>query len=258
MTLSVEKYNALRHLIRVQVQANLPSSVKPKIHLLRLRLSRVCSVQNKARTLLRLASEDVCEVLRGLWQPSSRLLPALSQSGLATLTCFTPAYVVTMRGIRRPEMEHSSPAPAGGLTSSTTLDDPEVLLYSALAVSLLLLLTSLSLALFIFMRRKRRQPGEPARTERKHYPQRAVRLGHGVREQCVAKSKHQPADPCPTETCVCVHCFPELSAPAHRPNFHQPALQQPVDQQGPLWTQQRMRTESAREEQEEAAGAWRQ
>nr|XP_057917858.1 tumor necrosis factor receptor superfamily member 13B [Doryrhamphus excisus] len=90
-------------------------------------------------------------------------------------------------------------------------EDPTVLIYSLLALCLVLLLSSLCFAVVLFLR------GSRARII---LDQECVdKRGHGVRGQrgptdCVAHPSRATDESIPTETSVCVHCFPDFAAVA--------------------------------------------
>uniref|UniRef100_A0A3B5K825 TNFR-Cys domain-containing protein n=1 Tax=Takifugu rubripes TaxID=31033 RepID=A0A3B5K825_TAKRU len=78
----------------------------------------------------------------------------------------------------------------------TRLEEPTLLLYPLLAVSLVLLVSSLSLALVVFLKGSRNSRSKEFNSD---HP----------------TSYDQSDDSSPTETCVCVHCFPDLKALSH-------------------------------------------
>ncbi|XP_069012247.1 tumor necrosis factor receptor superfamily member 13B [Embiotoca jacksoni] len=125
------------------------------------------------------------------------------------------------------------------------LEDSAILLYSLLALSLVLLLTSLSLALAVFLRRRKVAASEPGPAEGTDHRQECAvqpgqELGFPGRQSSKDYAPSYPAnrepsdDSIPTETCVCVHCFPDLTAlgqtngkPLRAPfSFYQPAVLQ--------------------------------
>ncbi|XP_035469416.1 tumor necrosis factor receptor superfamily member 13B [Scophthalmus maximus] len=147
-----------------------------------------------------------------------------------------------------------------GLSVPTALEDSSIFLYSLLALCTLLLFSSLSLALAIFLRGSRAKASHPAPKEAKHNRGCVVRpgeevgrpggqLGQTKSKDFVTSSScptdREPSDDSsPTETCVCVHCFPDLRAlgqgsdrPPRAPlTFFQPPVLPLVQGAGPLWT----------------------
>uniref|UniRef100_A0A3Q3WBI4 TACI cysteine-rich domain-containing protein n=1 Tax=Mola mola TaxID=94237 RepID=A0A3Q3WBI4_MOLML len=122
--------------------------------------------------------------------------------------------------------------------------DPILLLYLLLALSMVLLFTSLSLALVVFLRRARAESSNPGPKEAKHNQECRVQHGQEVGQpgqsfkgKCgMDKSQRPQSNPktttsysknhnisirclyfvsIPTETCICVHCFPDLKALSH-------------------------------------------
>ncbi|KAK2820945.1 hypothetical protein Q5P01_023904 [Channa striata] len=111
-----------------------------------------------------------------------------------------------------------------GLAVTTALEDSNILLYSLLALCMLLVVSSLSLAMAVFPRRPRTTPTQGSK-EDNHKDKCVVKLGeevglpHGqqrAKEFLTNPSRpidREPSeDSSPTETCVCVHCFPDLKA----------------------------------------------
>ncbi|KAM3592779.1 uncharacterized protein V6R79_024958 [Siganus canaliculatus] len=112
------------------------------------------------------------------------------------------------------------------------LGDPTFLLYPLLALCLSLVFTSLSLALVVFLRGSRIKPPKPGSKEIKHIQECVVQPGQetaqagshlGQRSKDFPTNSrwpidHEPLDESsPTETCVCVHCFPDLKALRNHP-----------------------------------------
>ncbi|XP_029953456.1 tumor necrosis factor receptor superfamily member 13B [Salarias fasciatus] len=140
------------------------------------------------------------------------------------------------------------------------LEGSAVLLYSLLAVCMLLLFSSLCLALAVLLRGKKAKSADPAPSEggsreAKYAVQPRQEFGFpGIREGRNTKaSPTHPAcrtgseaahDSIPTETCVCVHCFPDLKSPSQandRPpgarTSYQSSTPQRTYNSGPLWTE---------------------
>ncbi|KAM7382083.1 hypothetical protein PAMA_012789 [Pampus argenteus] len=114
-----------------------------------------------------------------------------------------------------------------GIAPLTTQEDSTVLLYSFLALCMVLLLSSLCLALVVFLRGTRARISKQGPKKANHTQERVVRPGQevgqpGGQQQRSSKDSvtnssrptdHMPSeDSNPTETCVCVHCFPDLTA----------------------------------------------
>ncbi|XP_031699092.1 tumor necrosis factor receptor superfamily member 13B [Anarrhichthys ocellatus] len=154
-----------------------------------------------------------------------------------------------------------------GLLVPTALEDSTILLYSLLALSMMLLFSSLSLAFAVLLRGARAKTSKPGPKGANH-PQPGQEVGQpGKRSKdLVSNSNHttdrEPSyDSSPTETCVCVHCFPDLKAlgqgndrPLRAPfSFYQQAVlhKSPIQKRGPLWTEENLYT-SGLEVQEEA------
>ncbi|XP_075889972.1 uncharacterized protein tnfrsf13b isoform X2 [Nelusetta ayraudi] len=106
------------------------------------------------------------------------------------------------------------------------LDNSTLLVYSLLAVSLLLLLLSLSLALGVFLRgdgaktpEPRPQEGGNAKESVIQHVQEDGQPPQSSKETAPNYSyptEQEPSDDSiPTETCVCVHCFPDLKSVVH-------------------------------------------
>ncbi|XP_041714114.2 tumor necrosis factor receptor superfamily member 13B-like [Coregonus clupeaformis] len=117
------------------------------------------------------------------------------------------------------------------------LPNSAILVYSLLGLSLALLLLTLSLALLVLLRRA------SARGRRTGATQSSHNQGRGSKEaqepnQHSQSSKDSLMDPSlpqlnsvtaghlssPTETCVCVHCFPDLRVPGRGEKQQRPPL----------------------------------
>ncbi|KAM8836248.1 tumor necrosis factor receptor superfamily member 13B isoform 2-T2 [Spinachia spinachia] len=147
-------------------------------------------------------------------------------------------------------------------------EDSTIALYSLLALSMMLLCCSLSLAFVVLMRRVRAKTSNPGPKGANHQPP-GQDIGQSQRssKDLVAHAEHTtdwepPYDSNPTETCVCVHCFPDLKSlgqgndrpPAAPSSFYQQAVlhQSAFQQRGPLWSEENL-SSSGLEVQEEAA-----
>ncbi|XP_075996140.1 uncharacterized protein tnfrsf13b isoform X3 [Genypterus blacodes] len=130
------------------------------------------------------------------------------------------------------------------------LEDPSVLLYSLLALSMVLLLSSLSLALLVFIKAARMKTAKQERQEEEggreggavQPSQEVSGWRRSSRGAPTNLSLFRPADgelsedSIPTETCACVQCFPELRAPSTGDDrqqgaafsFYQQAVHQPA------------------------------
>ncbi|CAG5909825.1 unnamed protein product [Menidia menidia] len=108
----------------------------------------------------------------------------------------------------------------------TKTDDFSILLYSLLAVSMLLVFISLALALVAFLKGRRAklrstEPMEAPQNRPNCVVQPITKLDIPVGLATMSPNDiqtspgsppncEQPDDSSPTETCVCVHCFPDL------------------------------------------------
>ncbi|XP_039991521.1 tumor necrosis factor receptor superfamily member 13B [Xiphias gladius] len=105
--------------------------------------------------------------------------------------------------------------------------DSSVFLYSLLALCMVLLFSSLSLALVVFLRGPRTKTSNPGPKEANHIQERVVQPGQEVGlpggqlgqsskdfvQSSSCPTDREPSDDSsPTETCVCIHCFPDLKA----------------------------------------------
>ncbi|XP_058477435.1 tumor necrosis factor receptor superfamily member 13B [Solea solea] len=174
--------------------------------------------------------------------------PQCSQHCLTTSPLGTSKTLKVTSRLRRP----------GDLSPPVSLDETTtVLLYSLLALCLLLLFSSFSLALTVFLRRSRGKTATLAAKATTHKRERAVLPGEEVgvpqrqpaltSKDCLTTSRHPTEQRAaldkssPTETCVCVHCFPDLRDNDRPPKvssaLHQPAaLPQAIQDDRPLWT----------------------
>ncbi|KAM4524016.1 uncharacterized protein tnfrsf13b [Odontesthes bonariensis] len=157
------------------------------------------------------------------------------------------------------------------------LDDFSVLLYSLLAVSMVLLFFSLTLALVVLIRGRQAKPttmGPTTGTEHKQNcvvqpgPERNFPVSQaGMSSKGFQTSSSYPAyreqsdDSSPTETCVCVHCFPDLRIlcqDSHRPlrtPYQQAVLHKGLVQNGdPVCTEGSLYISGLRVQEEAAVG----
>uniref|UniRef100_A0A673APR6 TNFR-Cys domain-containing protein n=1 Tax=Sphaeramia orbicularis TaxID=375764 RepID=A0A673APR6_9TELE len=125
-----------------------------------------------------------------------------------------------------------TPGPMG-LVGLTVLDSA-LPLYLLLALCTVLLLSSLFLALGVFVRRTTSSKSSKAEPEvDTSNTEVVVQLGQGVNQpgrstkgDSSRPPEHEPLDDSsPTETCVCVHCFPDLKALSQG---HDPTLRTPL------------------------------
>uniref|UniRef100_A0A3Q3RFR1 TNF receptor superfamily member 13B n=1 Tax=Mastacembelus armatus TaxID=205130 RepID=A0A3Q3RFR1_9TELE len=110
------------------------------------------------------------------------------------------------------------------LSVPIALEDSTIVLYSLLALCMVLLVSSLSLALAIFPKRSRAKPSKPRPKEADHNQESVIQPGQEVgfpgcqlqqnsKGYSIRPTDREPSDDSiPTETCVCVHCFPDLKA----------------------------------------------
>ncbi|XP_061822126.1 tumor necrosis factor receptor superfamily member 13B isoform X1 [Nerophis lumbriciformis] len=127
--------------------------------------------------------------------------------------------------------------------SGLSVEDSSVLVYSLMALCMGLLLASLSVALAIFLRR--------SKARRSTDQERVNKACQGVAERgprdCVARLSGAADGTRPTETSVCVHCFPDFTAVdderLHRdPLTHDVLNHTRIQHQRPLWTADRSHT----------------
>ncbi|KAM7371179.1 hypothetical protein PAMP_010670 [Pampus punctatissimus] len=162
---------------------------------------------------------------------------------------------------------------------ATAQEDSTVLLYSFLALCMVFLLSSLCLALAVFLRGARARISKQGPKTANHTQERVVRPGQevgqlGGQQQRSSKDSltnssrltdHMPSeDSNPTETCVCVHCFPDLTALAQgsdRPLRAPYSFYQQIDFQqakiqngGPVRTEESLHTSGLEVQQEAAVG----
>ncbi|XP_071386164.1 tumor necrosis factor receptor superfamily member 13B [Centroberyx affinis] len=139
--------------------------------------------------------------------------------------------------------------------------DSTILIHSLLAVCVALLLSSLCVAFAVFLKktRARTKTSGPGPAATKQAQEGAVKLGQEVglpgwstkgfqTDSNIFHPTEPAGDSSPTETCVCVHCFPDLRAPDQGEErllgppfsfYQQAVLQRAKPQEGqPLWTQE--------------------
>ncbi|KAA8581069.1 tumor necrosis factor receptor superfamily member 13B [Etheostoma spectabile] len=142
-----------------------------------------------------------------------------------------------------------------GTSGLTALEDSTILFYSLLALCMLLLFSSLSLASAVLLRRARAKTSKPGPKEANYNLESVVqqgqevgRPGQGSKDFVPDSNRTRDREPSndslPTETCVCVHCFPDLKGlgqgndrPPRAPfSFYQ----QPVLHRGPVWAEENL------------------
>ncbi|KAL3051068.1 hypothetical protein OYC64_001361 [Pagothenia borchgrevinki] len=146
--------------------------------------------------------------------------------------------------------------------------DSTILLYSLLALCIMLLLSSLSLALAVLVRGGKAKTSNQKPKEAKQKQGREVQTWEEV-IQPGRSSKDFPTysnqstddttyDSCPTETCVCVHCFPDLKTLGNqRSSFSVPQQQRAQTlKPGPVWINQNYNLSGVQQQQQEAAVGW--
>ncbi|KAM4715142.1 uncharacterized protein tnfrsf13b [Anableps anableps] len=158
--------------------------------------------------------------------------------------------------------------------------DPAIQLYALLAVCVVLLLSSLCLALVVFLRRGKAKNSNTRPTSNKDQKQMsAVQPGQesvfpesqtGRSPKDFPPSSTYPTcrepseDSYPTETCVCVHCFPDLrglSQESNRPqrppySFYQQGIlhRAHIQNGGSLWAGGSLHSSGPEVQQEAAVG----
>ncbi|XP_070707302.1 tumor necrosis factor receptor superfamily member 13B [Pempheris klunzingeri] len=162
------------------------------------------------------------------------------------------------------------------LSAATALTGSTIVFYSLLTLCMVLLLASFSLAFMTFQRRARRKISNPQPKEENHNHecvikpvQRVGQPGGQPRQSSkdFATNASRPADrepsddSSPTETCVCVHCFPDLKAlgqgndrPLRAPYsqaVHHGTL---IQNGGPIWTEENLYTSEQGVQVEAAVG----
>ncbi|XP_030611456.1 tumor necrosis factor receptor superfamily member 13B isoform X2 [Archocentrus centrarchus] len=162
----------------------------------------------------------------------------------------------------------------------STLKDSDLIIYSVLAVCLALLLSSLFLALVAFLRGGKAKTSTPGSTQgnksKKKSEGRPVKetvfpakqLGKISKDLLTSPScsvNLEPSDDSlPTETCVCVHCFPDMNMRGQATSrplrdsslFYQQAVLQRAQNQygGPCWTEPSFQTYGMKVQEEAAVG----
>ncbi|XP_038592559.1 tumor necrosis factor receptor superfamily member 13B-like [Micropterus salmoides] len=169
----------------------------------------------------------------------------------------------------------SIPSHVPGTVVPTALEESSILLYSLLALSMVLLFSSLALAMAVLLKRSRAKTSNLRTKEADHKQESVVQPGQEVGQSGYYASDfvtnssrltdREPSDECsPTETCVCVHCFPDLKALGqgndrlHRAPFSlysPPFLQRAqMQKEDPLWTQVDLYTDGMEVHEEAAVG----
>ncbi|KAK5850455.1 hypothetical protein PBY51_001335 [Eleginops maclovinus] len=153
------------------------------------------------------------------------------------------------------------------LSVPTALEDSTILLYSLVALCIMLLLSSLSLALAVLVRGAKaktsnQRPKEARQQQGRKEVTQPERSSKGFQENSNHPSEFEPTyDSSPTETCVCVHCFPDLKALSQgnqrapysvhqQPSLHRAQTLKP----GPVWTEQNLQNCEHRLQEEAAVG----
>nr|XP_033466696.1 tumor necrosis factor receptor superfamily member 13B [Epinephelus lanceolatus] len=157
----------------------------------------------------------------------------------------------------------------------TTLEDSTILLYSLLGLCMVLLFSSLSLALVVFVRKTKAKTSNSGPREANHNQESVVQMGQEVGRpgqsstdfitNSYRTTDRKPSyDSSPTETCICVHCFPDLKAlgqgndrPPRAPYtfYQQPAIHKAQFQNGgPVWTEENLYTSGMEMQEEPALG----
>ncbi|XP_077360059.1 uncharacterized protein tnfrsf13b [Festucalex cinctus] len=118
--------------------------------------------------------------------------------------CHTP---VTTK--KHPVQVTSHHLHGSGLSVQTALEDSTIFLYALLALCMLLVLSSLLLALVVFLRRRRAQMNPNLEAVRQG--QGSAQRGSNSKDLMAHASgaTEPPDESSPTETCVCVHCYPD-------------------------------------------------
>ncbi|XP_077406675.1 tumor necrosis factor receptor superfamily member 13B [Vanacampus margaritifer] len=152
---------------------------------------------------------------------------------------------------------------ASGLSEQTTLEDSTIFLYALLALCMLLVLSSLLLALVVFLRRRRAQtnPNQATVRQGRADAQRRGQLGSNAKDFMATEPSDESS---PTETCVCVHCYPDPTtvggnnkAPSRAPGTYdqQAVLHHALMlNQCPLWAQNASHTSTLEEYDESMVG----
>uniref|UniRef100_A0A3B4YGK1 TNFR-Cys domain-containing protein n=1 Tax=Seriola lalandi dorsalis TaxID=1841481 RepID=A0A3B4YGK1_SERLL len=144
----------------------------------------------------------------------------------------------------------------------TALGDSTILLYSLLALCMVLLFSSLSLTLAVFLRGSGARASNPGPKKVNHKQERLIQPGEEVglpggqlRQTSKVRSltslstdyvtHSRSNDSSPTETCVCIHCFPDLKPLAQGNDrlLRAPVLPRGQAQNGgPLWAEKSLHT----------------
>ncbi|XP_033988986.1 tumor necrosis factor receptor superfamily member 13B isoform X2 [Trematomus bernacchii] len=134
--------------------------------------------------------------------------------------------------------------------------DSTILLYSLLALCIMLLLSSLSLALAVLVRGGKAKTSNQKPKEAKQKQGREVQTWEEVIQPGRSSKDDTTYDSCPTETCVCVHCFPDLKTFGNqRSSFSVPQQQRAQTlKPGPVWINQNQNLSGVQQQQEAAVG----
>ncbi|CAB1311953.1 unnamed protein product [Coregonus sp. 'balchen'] len=99
------------------------------------------------------------------------------------------------------------------------LPNSVILVYSLLGLCLALLLLTLSVALLVLLRRARAMGPRPGATQNSHTQDCLMDPSLPQLNSVTASRSSSP-----TETCVCVHCFPDLGVPGRGEKKQRPPL----------------------------------
>ncbi|XP_068161739.1 tumor necrosis factor receptor superfamily member 13B [Antennarius striatus] len=160
---------------------------------------------------------------------------------------------------------------------STSLESSTILLYHLLALCLVLLFSSLCLALVVFQRGAKAKTPNSRPKKANHNQKCVVQHGQEVTQLCCqlgrisndygTKSNHpvdcEPIeDSSPTETCVCIHCFPEMKVsgqendrlPKAPFSLYPQVVLHKANNPGPVWTEGNVLASGQQAQQEAAVG----
>ncbi|XP_024913803.1 tumor necrosis factor receptor superfamily member 13B isoform X2 [Cynoglossus semilaevis] len=171
--------------------------------------------------------------------------------------CVTPGPATSPLLTSKPLRVTSHLPTSSDLSTPVLAESPTLLLYSLLALSLLLLFSSLSIALTVILRRYRTKASHLAvktvKQNHRRHKQHGEEVGRSPgkaiqtsRDTAAASDLYADSEPLsessPTETCVCVHCFPDLKALGQghdRPPRTQSSL---YEKNKPLWRNESLHT----------------
>uniref|UniRef100_A0A665XAD6 TACI cysteine-rich domain-containing protein n=1 Tax=Echeneis naucrates TaxID=173247 RepID=A0A665XAD6_ECHNA len=129
------------------------------------------------------------------------------------------------------------------------LEDSTVLLYFLLVLCIVLLFSSLSLTLAVFLRGSRARTSIQEAKKANHNNEHGIQLGKEIglpggqlrQSPKDCETNLRSDDSSPTETCVCVHCFPDLKQQSQGNDrlLRAPVLTRTqIHKGGPLWTEE--------------------